>query len=531
MLFWLFFIWVWPPAYLTLTVDDSFYYLKTAYHIAAGYGSTFDQVNLTNGFHPLWMALLSLIAPIFSDNIQIFTQAVLSIQVFLLFVSILLMSKTAPAYGSRYGLVMFLILINFYFAKSIVNAQESALQFLLLSVVLALWWKYSTIQYRFSYGIVLGFMAALCTLARLDAIVFSMIVLATPLIWPSKKQKIWTLKERMSFTLVSLTAFGLVLLPYFIWNYTVFGHLMPVSGAIKLEKAHFSPDRAIAITIIASAIMALYFIVFRYVHREKNQTLYDFLRYLFPLLAYVLFETIYTTAVRGRWVPEIWYLAPYLMLAAWLAASLAAYIEKHYGTRALLFAAGSMLVLYIPFTVSIWTTRFDPLSYSAYTLRAEMGRWLSQNTDGNALIGSWNAGILGAHSNRRLINLDGLINSWEYKIRYLDTNKVSQYIHAVSGIEYIAEYIDMRQITHDGRSDVVMIYGVDFSSWYVAHALYGNFSPITNLKNTKPLIHLVLSRNPCQTCNLTYAQFIEIISKKFQQQDLQSPIHFRGIEQ
>jgi asparagine N-glycosylation enzyme membrane subunit Stt3 len=35
--------------------DDSFYYLKTANNIALGLGSTFDGINQTNGYHPLWM--------------------------------------------------------------------------------------------------------------------------------------------------------------------------------------------------------------------------------------------------------------------------------------------------------------------------------------------------------------------------------------------------------------------------------------------------------------------------------------------
>lgn len=35
--------------------DDAFYYFKVAQNIAAGGGVTFDGINITNGFHPLWM--------------------------------------------------------------------------------------------------------------------------------------------------------------------------------------------------------------------------------------------------------------------------------------------------------------------------------------------------------------------------------------------------------------------------------------------------------------------------------------------
>jgi hypothetical protein len=35
--------------------DDAFYYFKVAQNIVTGHGVTFDGINVTNGFHPLWM--------------------------------------------------------------------------------------------------------------------------------------------------------------------------------------------------------------------------------------------------------------------------------------------------------------------------------------------------------------------------------------------------------------------------------------------------------------------------------------------
>ncbi len=43
--------------------DDAYYYFKVAQNITAGLGSTFDGINLTNGYHPLWMLIC---IPIFS---------------------------------------------------------------------------------------------------------------------------------------------------------------------------------------------------------------------------------------------------------------------------------------------------------------------------------------------------------------------------------------------------------------------------------------------------------------------------------
>src|SRR3972149_3649273 len=43
--------------------DDGFLYFQVARNLAAGHGFTFDGINPTNGFHPLWLLL---IPPIFA---------------------------------------------------------------------------------------------------------------------------------------------------------------------------------------------------------------------------------------------------------------------------------------------------------------------------------------------------------------------------------------------------------------------------------------------------------------------------------
>src|SRR5687768_17389097 len=43
--------------------DDAYYYFKVAQNISEGQGSTFDGINRTNGYHPLWMLIC---VPIFA---------------------------------------------------------------------------------------------------------------------------------------------------------------------------------------------------------------------------------------------------------------------------------------------------------------------------------------------------------------------------------------------------------------------------------------------------------------------------------
>ena len=48
-----------PTIVLEATSDDAFYYFQIARNIATGHNVTFDGETLTNGFHPLWRALLT----------------------------------------------------------------------------------------------------------------------------------------------------------------------------------------------------------------------------------------------------------------------------------------------------------------------------------------------------------------------------------------------------------------------------------------------------------------------------------------
>src|SRR5215216_4639968 len=41
--------------------DDAYYYFKVAQNISEGHGSTFDGIEVTNGYHPLWMLVCVLI--------------------------------------------------------------------------------------------------------------------------------------------------------------------------------------------------------------------------------------------------------------------------------------------------------------------------------------------------------------------------------------------------------------------------------------------------------------------------------------
>ena len=48
-----------PDLLLRSTWDDTFYYFGIARNIMDGNGASFDGENVTNGFHPLWLAVIT----------------------------------------------------------------------------------------------------------------------------------------------------------------------------------------------------------------------------------------------------------------------------------------------------------------------------------------------------------------------------------------------------------------------------------------------------------------------------------------
>ena len=57
---WLPVIVVWGPAPFTITFDDAFYYFQIGKELAHGHGSTFNGLDHTNGYHPLWQLICAM---------------------------------------------------------------------------------------------------------------------------------------------------------------------------------------------------------------------------------------------------------------------------------------------------------------------------------------------------------------------------------------------------------------------------------------------------------------------------------------
>jgi len=488
---WLAFIWLWQPAYLTLTVDDSFYVFRTAENIAAGHGVTFDQINPTNGFHPLWMAVAVPLSAAGGGDPSRTARVALSVEVLMLGLAIFLLAKARDREGGGSAIpwVAALTLTSFYSAKALFNGLESALQVLVIAGALAVWlrsWRREACSLPMAWA--LGALGGLALLARLDAVFFALALCAMPVVWPSAAERALPATRRWRWTLTALFAMGLVVAPYFLYNLASFGHLMPVSGAIKSEHP-FPRPLPIKLGLTLASLGAVIAIGWWGRRRSDHDRVAGFARFVFPLAAYVGIETAYNAWVRGVIVPEIWYLAPHLLLAILVVAQTFAWSRDHHrlgrvlATVAIGFAVSNALA---------WNIRLDPATYSSYLGARNAGEWLRHHTAPDDVIAGWDCGIAAAHSGRRFMNLDGLINSWQFKERYMDRGRVYEFLTQAHPADYVCQFVTLESF--DGRS----VGGVDFTrrGWNVVYEGREVFRSVLSPWRTRTDVYLVLTRRP-----------------------------------
>lgn len=62
--------------------------------------------------------------------------------------------------------------------------------------------------------------------------------------------------------------------------------------------------------------------------------------------------------------------------------------------------------------------------------------WLNANTPADSVVASWDAGVLGYFSHRPVINLDGLVNDWEF-VEVIRTRRYADYLER-EGVDFVA---------------------------------------------------------------------------------------------
>ena len=245
-----------PERLFGYVAADTFYYLVVARHIGDGVVA-FDGVHPSNGFHPLWQALVSI--PYF---LGLFRQPAVTELAFTLVLSLLCLSAAVLVLGlalrrddgslnplfaalpvGAYALIVspaWLTLSTqmlrdqnpgegseplFGTLWSYVNGMESPL--VLLAFALLFWaWRADLPRRRPG---VFGSCLALLTLARLDQL-FVAASIYTVIAW---RERWWRNTASLRLGVILTGGFALPLLVYLVMNFFFFGTIVPVSGQLK----------------------------------------------------------------------------------------------------------------------------------------------------------------------------------------------------------------------------------------------------------------------------------------------------------
>jgi hypothetical protein len=163
--------------------DDAYYYYKIAQNIGEGHGSTFDGINLTNGYHPLWMlicipifsiARLDLILPL---RVLVVVTGLIQVATAILLYRLLsrVISPPAGMLAAIYWATDSYILVFLY-----KTGVESTISLFFIVLLLYLLYKFEKTWRIASPGFrqiaLLGVIAAAVTFSRLDLVFFALLI-------------------------------------------------------------------------------------------------------------------------------------------------------------------------------------------------------------------------------------------------------------------------------------------------------------------------------------------------------------------
>lgn len=229
--------------------DDGFFYPQIAHNIISHGFMGFNNLYLTNGFHPLWMVFCT-VAEILNPFEKTFSLNILWLfQVLLVFLGFRLLEKTIfnDTFG-RIGALAFYCLT--FFSLGTLYLTEAHLAFFTIALLI-----YFLIK-NYTNDFIFGVICSLVFLARLDHI-----FIVIPFGFYFWKQKNWDILNLVKM----LAGFSVLSIPYLISNQYTFGDLVPISGKIKSSFPLIQDDIKIRIfqkILIAIGLLYLVFLSF-----------------------------------------------------------------------------------------------------------------------------------------------------------------------------------------------------------------------------------------------------------------------------
>ena len=457
--------------------DDSFYYFQIAYNLASGNLSTFDGgITRTNGYHPIWLLLITPFYWVFDKEAALF--GIKAFEVMLIAGGAALVAVAARLARLPW-ILLFAALPMLYQYHGLFLGLEAAAALFMLGLFFLAVMLYARDRGRWKWPLAAAAFAL--PWVRLEYVAISLAVTAAlGLIWWSRRGEspspvegegegpearggrfllpLWEKARMRGLTLNAvaplLGAVGGILV-YFAYNGLVFGGVTPVSGATKQmwSQARWDNEGGYSFVqnfrdvlqipvfdyelLAALEVCAYVVLVWWLARRSKNRKdwlLLAFLVCVFGLAVGHLAKFAQTVlTIHPVYGSYVWYFVPaYLMMA--LIIPVRCYIAIHFIRRFIgsrwPWAANILSVGIVVVGAYFLLANADfmgPFRYADRASESTSREWEVTSHMGvqvmdhvlpdGSVVGSWSAGVIGYFSRFPVVNLDGLVNSYDYAQR------------------------------------------------------------------------------------------------------------------
>lgn len=413
--------WLPQDKLLYLISDDAYYYFSIARNLVSRGMLSADGISPTNGFHPLWLFVITPIYFFFKNSPWFAIHLVVTLSAIFDTAAAFLIYKTLEKLGKEkigFWAAAF-YLVNPYGLEHTMNGLETAQNNFFLALLVYLSVKASP-EWLKSGWFYLGVVCGLALLSRTDNL-FAVGTLFVYLLWRSR-----------DFTSVS-KVFGVaaaLVLPWLVYNYQAFGTIVQTSGSaypfhyhqqyLNEYKTYFS--FALIPYLLKLGIYSFVWNAFHYgswiiiailagilIYRLKNWP-EKYQSLLWTLVGAGFFISFHTFV---RWSVRPWYPQAVFVLTLPAAALTLERMNRH------LVAGGALLALFLSIQ------RVNAEGFRVADRSPVMLDIIKNQVPAGDRVGTFNSGFVQYFTDRKVINLDGLVN-----------NEVLSYYKRNEGLDY-----------------------------------------------------------------------------------------------
>jgi len=465
-----------------VSYDDSFYYFQIAYNLAQGKFSTFDGgITQTNGYHPVWLLLITPFYWLFDKETALF--GIKAFEIMLVAGGMALIALAARQARLAWPLLFAALPMLYRNPLELLWGLEAAAALFALSLLILAVCLYMRHPERWKWHI--AAVAFALPWVRLEYIAISLAATAAlcAIEWSRQERRSLNLSALANLRRAYIPLIGAVagILVYFAYNRLAFGGTIPVNALTKQAWSqnkwareggydfiqNFGDTLRLGVfdyeLLIAFEICAYLLIVWRLALRSIDRLdwlLVAFLVGVFGLAAGHIAKFAQSVLIMH---PDdayrIWYFVPaYLMTALIIPIRLyiAIYLIRRFLAPRWRIAANALSAVVVVIGAAFLLARSDfaePFKwvdqksediYYAPHISAYMGVQVMNNAlPEGSVIGVNSAGIIGYFSRFPVVNLDGLVNSYDYFH--------ARHIRRAEGLDFYRRYGVTALVNHVGR--------------------------------------------------------------------------------